>query len=227
MKGLLNTKLLPFVDSALPVGSFAFSQGLESASALGIVNNPDSLFQYIKNFMDLLLKSELPFINSIYENIASDKQTLEEMHLEYDALLSVPTIHHSSVSQGQSWIRLFEVLTTGETFLNYIEWLRAKSLPIHALFIFSVGMKDRVVELNEARLVFLYNNIREQLNAAIRLSIIGPMQAQALLHDLLQEIENLSQKEIDFNYKQAVRNAPMIDIFQAYHHTLYSKLFQS
>ena len=49
MGDILNLmRLIQFSDSAFPVGTFSFSNGLESASFEKLVKNADTLKQYVK-----------------------------------------------------------------------------------------------------------------------------------------------------------------------------------
>lgn len=41
--------LMQFTDSAFPVGTFSFSNGLETASYLGVVHDADTLEQYARS----------------------------------------------------------------------------------------------------------------------------------------------------------------------------------
>jgi urease accessory protein UreF len=65
------------------------------------------------------------------------------------------------------------------------------------------------------------------LGAAVRLGLLGSLQAQKL-HRKYRRIgvEYLALHH-GWDYQLAVRTAPMIDLAQASHAHLYSKLFQS
>ena len=59
--------LMQLVSPALPIGAFAFSQGLESAFELGWVSDEPSLSQWLSGVLeDGLSRCELPLIERLY-----------------------------------------------------------------------------------------------------------------------------------------------------------------
>ncbi len=58
--------LMQLVSPALPIGAFAWSQGLESAFELGWVNNEQELGEWIEGVLeDGLSRCELPLLNRV------------------------------------------------------------------------------------------------------------------------------------------------------------------
>ena len=66
--------LLQLVSPALPIGAFAFSQGLESAFELGWVRDEESLSEWLSGVLeDGLTRCELPVIDRLYGAFADQQ----------------------------------------------------------------------------------------------------------------------------------------------------------
>jgi urease accessory protein len=74
---------------------------------------------------------------------------------------------------------------------------------------------------------YLYMGMRDQICAAVRLGMVGPRQGQKVLRGLLEEIETQAERATGLDYHQSFRCAAVLEIVQAGHTTLYSRLFQS
>jgi urease accessory protein len=75
--------------------------------------------------------------------------------------------------------------------------------------------------------MFFFNHLRSVLAAAVRLNIVGPMEAQVLQHKLLANAELIQQKCQTLTLDQIAQTAPLLDLWQGAQDRLYSRLFQS
>jgi urease accessory protein len=91
------------------------------------------------------------------------------------------------------------------------------------------GSLTRVLGVNRhnAGRLFFFQHLRSLVAGAVRLGIIGPMEAQALQHRLapraqiiLSQCENLTLFDI-------AQTAPLLELWQGTQDRLYSRLFQS
>ena len=74
---------------------------------------------------------------------------------------------------------------------------------------------------------FLHVTVRGALSAAVRLGILGPTEAQALhlsLHPALAAAQALGAR---LTVDDIAQTAPLVELWQATHDQLYSRLFQS
>jgi urease accessory protein UreF len=70
--------------------------------------------------------------------------------------------------------------------------------------------------------------LRDLLNAASRLNIIGPLDGARMQVGLMDELESLTQQQLDTKKSsQPLQNNPFIEVIQARHDLLYSRLFNS
>ena len=103
----------------------------------------------------------------------------------------------------------------------------AVSRKIHCLHPVIFGAVTSVVGLKErnAVLAFLHGLVTGVLGAAIRLGILGHIQAQQILLQLVPDIEAVWSTAVSMNLEQMWSCTPFIDIAQMQHPKLAQKLF--
>jgi len=218
--------LLTLSDSNLPAGGYAFSNGLESASHLGLLSSSEHLNAYITTAIHNIAQSELPFIQSCYTTDAIP-QNLDDMLLTYDAMITTPTMAQASTVQGRNLLRIMNTLYPSETMDNLQKTLIKHPLPTHHTIVFGCTFHTAGIGLPQAKQIFMYQVLRDQMSAAVRLGIIGPMEAAHIQKQHHPTCEKVLHQTMDIPYTQATRSAPQIDIAQSFHQHLYSRLFQS
>ena len=77
------------------------------------------------------------------------------------------------------------------------------------------------------RQTFLFCSVRSALSAVVRLGVLGPLRAQALLHGLHPLFDEALAKTADLRSDDAVSVSPWLETAQSAHDRLYSRLFQS
>jgi urease accessory protein len=75
--------------------------------------------------------------------------------------------------------------------------------------------------------MFFFNHLRSVLAAAVRLNVVGPMEAQVLLHRMSPKAEMIMQACERLTPDDIAQTAPLLDLWQGTHDRLYSRLFQS
>ena len=81
-------------------------------------------------------------------------------------------------------------------------------------------------ERTVSRMFFFYQ-VRSVLTAAVRLNIVGPMEAQVLQQSLSPRIEQVLNACASLTLDQVAQTAPLLDLWQGAQDRLYSRLFQS
>lgn len=201
---MIDYQLMQMADSALPTGGFAYSQGLESASVLGLVN-PSNLADYLLGVLQQAAGFELPFLNSFF---GQDQEAADD----YDATFLTPWMHSASLAQGRSLARL---------------WGWKADCTNHYLAVLGHGLRGEGYSLESAQRLFLHMILRDQISAAIRLGLVGPLQAALVQKELYPQAEVLRLRYASAGKEQAARSGPLLDLAQGSHHRLYTRLFQS
>jgi urease accessory protein len=232
---LLN--LLQLADASFPAGGFAFSGGLESMAKLGYLKTWEDFRDYLGCHLEQLAAAEMPFLTSAFAASLppSDRpdgapEEFAAIAREWDAWVFQPASRRASLSQGQAWIRAVEAAYATPAVSAISPWFAARGIPLHFLMAFAAALRATGFRLSDAQSLLLHMALRDQLGAAVRLGLVGSLQAQRLHHEHIAAGEVLMaarSRRILAGHACAERNAPMIELAQASHSHLYSKLFQS
>ncbi|KAK6541624.1 hypothetical protein TWF694_007424 [Orbilia ellipsospora] len=247
---------LLLADSALPIGSFAFSSGLESYISHRSLRHPLSSGQKptprgdLSRFLRLSLLSisttTIPFVAAAFQNPSSAPQ-LDEI---FDATTTCEVARRASISQGRAlcsvWDKSFsQSLLSKDTppdqnaEINLdIEPYETRFPQTHRPDHFGVswgyitalsGLPRTPNSLHQVLSVFLFNHVKAILSAAVRLSLIGPYVAQMMLAS--EEVRKLVAEAVergrDIPVSEAGQSVPTIDLWQGRHERLYTRIFNS
>ena len=216
-------RLLHLVDSAIPTGSFAYSCGLESSSSLGLIRDEAGLRNYLYAYLQQAASLEIPFLNSCFQ----PNTNRAEMAAEYDAQLLVPALHRASATQGRTWLKLLAGFYPDAGIERITLWFAAEEVPPHLTLALGWGLRAAGYALPETRTLYLHMLLRDQLSAAIRLGMLGPLAGHLLQHDFYAVFEHLLAGQEGKGFGEARRSAFMLDVAQVLHEDMYSRLFQN
>ncbi|PSN71185.1 hypothetical protein BS50DRAFT_631187 [Corynespora cassiicola Philippines] len=246
--------LILLSDSALPLGSFAFSSGLESYLAHHRPSPPSaSQFSSFQTFLRLslstLASTSLPYVLAGYR-YPEDVETLDN---DFDASTPCTVARRASIAQGRAlltvWDRSFKsqhVSPHAASDKSKPEQ-QAKKSAIEALTTFSMALRTPghinahlaplwglvtnvlSVPLHDSAYLFLFSHARTVISAAVRASVMGPYQAQAVLasSELQDRIRGLIEEGWDRKVEDAGQTVPVMDLWVGRHEKLYSRIFNS
>ena len=218
-------QLLHLGDSALPAGGYAFSNGLEGAYQLGLLNSSTALEQYLRSAIEAAVFSEIPFVHSCYNASSADSPLA--MLAFYDAMLTAPSVRRASLVLGKNWLRLLADLYPQAGLVELRRLFAAEQWPAHYTVVFGLTLCAAGFAEDEAQQLYLFQILRDQMSAAVRLGIVGPMEAARRQAALYPHAARMLAEVAGWSYLQAQRCAPQIEIAQGVHDYLYSRLFQS
>jgi urease accessory protein len=209
------------VDSAFPTGAFAHSGGLEAAWQQGEVADLDALRRYLRASILQAGHAALPLLNSGYRE--------PERLLAFDELSDVFLVNavanRASRIQGRSFVATCARVwpSSGMDTLTSI----AQSSCAHVAPLSGAAFRTLGLPLASAQRVMLFNTARTATSAAVRLGITGSFEAQRLQHDVAPWLDEVAHRCAGLTADDVAQTAPLIDILQAGHDRLYSRLFQS
>jgi len=214
--------LLHLADSALPVGGFAYSYGLEAAVRHGLLTNQQQVSSYLSTYAEQVLSFDVPFVSSAYhlENLSE----ITQLFSDYEAMLLNPFVKKANVVMGKNWLRLFSKLYGLEDLEKRAlkeKW--SGDFPV----VFGVCAKQIGLSYTESLHLYFYCTVRDQISALIRLGAAGPSWGHSQLNDLLSDFEAIIQSTESKSHSQACKSAYLQEVAQLSHDRVYSKLFQN
>lgn len=237
--------LLLLADSALPIGSFAFSSGLESYLAhhhQQRASPPANLASFLPHSLSSLASTTLPFVLAAHRDPAS----LAALDDQLDAAVVCTVARRASVAQGRAllsvWERSFCHATADAPFLRrFAALLRDGSGPqdddydapplvsAHLAPLFGAVCAVVGLGLRQTAYVFLLSHVKALVSAAVRASMFGPYQAQRILAGghVQRIIDAVIDRDWDTPVEEAGQSVPVMDLWVGRHEILYSRIFNS
>ncbi|KAJ8068838.1 hypothetical protein OCU04_002528 [Sclerotinia nivalis] len=245
-----NHFLLLLSDSALPLGSFAFSSGLESYLAH---TKPRSSFtDFLAFSLSSYSSTTLPFVLAAHRNpgdlidlddaqdasimctvgrrasIAQGRALLSIWDRSLSAALS-PELSTSASAVGNNILKEFSALlksisSAPKTTSGEIPPVSAHLAPLFGAITSTVGMS-----LEQTAYVFMLSHVKALLSAAVRASMFGPYHAQKVLAsgEVQMGIKEAIEKEWNTKVEDAGQSVPVMDLWIGRHEMLYSRIFNS
>jgi len=220
-------RILQLTDATFPLGGFAFSYGLESMAKLGRIKDLDGFGRYLRNVLTQVSRADIPFVNSAHACPEGDYQTLVPVFQRYHAATMVPAVRRASAAQGKALLHIMQSVYPEHPFEEISRWLEAEKLVPH--FAPTFGLTAGLLDLSRrhAASAYLYITVRDQISAAVRLGLLGPRDAQRALRQALDRVDGVVEQVIEMQYHEAYKIASVLEIAQARHQSLYSRLFQN
>lgn len=214
---------LQLADSAFPTGGFAHSGGLESAWQLGEVRGRDDLEAYLADSLNQCGHAMLPFVTAAH----GEPARFAEWDRWCNTTLSNHVTNRASRALGQGLLTSAAAGFGRELLTNLKANVRRDRLPAHLAPITGVVCAALALDRDHSQRLFLFLHLRTLVSTAVRLGIVGPLEAQAIQHRLGTTAEAVLQRCAQLTPDDAAASAPLHDLFQGHHDRLYSRLFMS
>jgi urease accessory protein len=210
--------LLQLVDGAFPSGGFAHSTALEPSLHLRGIGD---LEPYVDEVLWQSGRSALPFVR----RAAEAPSELAALDLLFDATCTSHVANRASRAQGRALAgaagRVFEredVLRIGE----HARRGAAHHAPVFGALFGALGMTT-----SETQVAWLHGVLRSVLSAAVRLGVVGPLEAQQVQWTRTEVLDRVLASCAELSVDDAATSAPLVELFGALHDRLDGRLFQS
>ncbi|KAM5342340.1 hypothetical protein ACJ41O_013306 [Fusarium nematophilum] len=228
--------LLLLSDSALPLGSFAFSSGLESY--LAHVHRAASFSAFLPSSLSSFAATTLPFVLAAHRN----PDALADLDDQLDAAIVCTVGRRASVAQGRAllgiWERSFRAScphVDARPLRDFATLLRGEGqgdVPLvsaHLAPLFGAVCSLVGLGLRQTAYVFMLSHVKALISAAVRASVFGPYQAQKVLagQAVQQMIDDMIDREWTTPVEEAGQTVPVMDLWFGRHEMLYSRIFNS
>lgn len=222
------SRLLQFTDSTFPVGTFSFSNGLETASFEGMVHDAGTLRELAQSqalqaaFSDgvAALQAHRAYLRGDYEAIAEADRTLMLFKMNDEARLMLRRM-------GKKLAELSARLFDSELMSRWLEDIKAEKLP--GSYPVAQGIAYAAAGVDEKALfcAHQYGVINMVLSAALRCVKVSHYDTQKILFELSDQVEALYREASEMELKDMHAFFPELDILASLHEKGNMRMFMN
>lgn len=216
-------RLWQLISPALPVGAYAYSQGLEAAVERGWVTNEQSTYDWLCGVMNNSLASlDLPLGIRLYHAFKlNDADAIEYWNQYLLASRETAELRLEDNQLGQALARLLSGLGVERS----SAW--KKDTNVTYLAMFSLAAVHWSIDKSDMLMGYLWSWSENQVAAAIKLVPLGQSSGQMILSKLINVIPSVLEKGLGCTDEQISSSVPGLVLASAAHETQYSRLFRS
>ncbi|HET9933166.1 MAG TPA: urease accessory UreF family protein [Polyangiaceae bacterium] len=210
-------------SAALPIGAFAYSQGLERAVSLGHVRDSETAERWIGGLLShCVLTLDVPFLRALYEAWrAGDEAEVGRLSDLLFAMRGSLELRDEERQLGRALLRLLSRLGV-ERAARFGE----REHPTLAAA-FALSAVSWEIPSDAAALAYCFAWAEAQVGAATRLVPLGQSAAQGVLSRVLKLAAEGVPPALTRTEATVSTTAPGQALFSAAHETEYSRLFRS
>lgn len=216
-------RLLQLASPALPVGAYAYSQGLESAVELGWVHDEASARDWILGLLGhtqtYLDAPALIRLHSAWQN--SDSDAIRHWTHWLYACRESFELQQEDRHLGQNLARLLVDLELPEA----APWRSAERVCFATLFTLAAARWN--IPARDTVSGYLWTWTENQVMAATKLVPLGQTAGQRILSAAIPVIEHTTEQALALSDDELGFSAPGLALAAARHETQYSRLFRS
>jgi urease accessory protein len=227
---MMNLCLLQIADSALPISGYTHSWGLEAAIARGLVNGPESLERWTRQWLQTSLGPLEGVLVASGCRIARSSEPAELLALNHLADVSImpPSTRRASLEMGEQLIMLgstWDWCAHGLTAFTGAQ-ADAGGRWHHSVAFALLGVLGNA-EPVDVLTVYLHQATLGMIGAGVRAIPVGHTHGQQVLAYLQGDIRNLAQELVDRDPETAGAGCPFYEILCDEQTRLYARMFRS
>lgn len=221
-------RLLQFTDSQFPVGTFSFSNGLETASFEGVVKDAKTLEEFVKSQSHQAAFSDgVACIHAYRAYKAGEFDKCKEIDKYLYAFKMNDEARLMAVRMGKKLVEL-GVKLYSDTFVK--EWLsEINKGETPGMYPVAQGIMFALAGISEKDLFcsHQYGVINMVLGAALRCVKVSHYDTQLILETLSNSMETLYEKASKMDLKDMNAFYPVLDILASLHEKGNMRMFMN
>lgn len=222
------SRLLQFTDSTFPVGTFSFSNGLETASFEHLVHDDPTLHAFTASqalqaaYSDgvAALHAHRAFLRGDYDAIAEADRMLILFKMNDEARMMLKRM-------GKKFAELMAKLFSNDIVNRWLQDIREEKVP--GTFPVAQGIAYAAAGVDEKALfcAHQYGVINMVLSAALRCVRVSHYETQKILFDLSENVEKLYEEASQMELKDMNAFFPELDILASLHEKGNMRMFMN
>ena len=211
-------KLLTLSSTALPVGAYCYSQGVESAIEKGLIHDEASSKAYFEEVLAMLLvRFELPILKRLVQNFAQE-----------DAFLYWAEIYRASRESKELLAESQQLAFSLNAWIKEVLRLEVKVkkqfgfVPVYAQLCGRLGLNAA-----DVLTAYSFSVLENQVLAAVKTIPLGQMSGQRILWHLHGLIPTAVETAMTLEDQDMSSSLPHYAMLSMHHETQYSRLFRS
>jgi urease accessory protein len=218
-------RLLHLCSPTLPIGAFAYSQGLEPATTAGWVHDEDSARQWIVGLVETQLAHlDLAILARLYAAWGEDEGEAPAVAVWSAYLLASRPSSELQMEERHLGGALARVLA-GLGLPEAAAWTTRPDVTYPTMF--ALAARRWNVPLAAAAQGFAFAWAEAQVSAAVRLVPLGQSAGQRILSSAAAVIPGAVARALSLSADEIGAASPRLAIASAWHETQYSRLFRS
>jgi len=219
--------LLHLCDSLFPIGGFGYSDGLEAATAAGLVETPTDLQAWLDVCLDQAVgRMDGPAVLRAWSAFhRRDWESLSELDEELTAMRPSSATRRSSRAMGIRLATTWTALYPDRPLDHLLDLARRQWLGPGLPIAFGCACASAGVGMRDAGAAFAYTRLASTTSAALRLMRIGQTDAHARLAKTLQRVPIVVEAMTTRARPESF--TPAMDVSAMTQQYLHSRLFRS
>ena len=221
MQTTAQLRLWQLISPALPVGAYAYSQGLETAIEEAWVHDEQSTLNWLTGILQhSLLRVDVPVLSRLYQAWQDGAlDTVQAWNARLLAMRESAELREEDRQMGQSLARLLNDLGFERALFN--------KPACSFLSLFSLAAVTWQIPLRDTASGFLWSWCENQVAAAIKLVPLGQTAGQRILGQMIGFIDNGLEQGLQLKDDEIGSVLPGLAMASAWHESQYSRLFRS
>jgi urease accessory protein len=219
--------LLHLCDSLFPIGSFGYSDGLEAATAAGLVHTPADLQAWLDICLDEVVgRMDGPAALRAWSAFdCQDWEALSEVDEEITAMRPSSATRHSNKAMGLRLLTTWNALYPDRLMDHLLDLAHGQGLGPALPVAFGCACASAGVAMRDTAAAFAYTRLASTTSAALRLMRIGQTDAHRRLAGTLERVPVVVDAMMTRARPESF--APAMDVSAMAQQYLHSRLFRS
>ncbi|WP_173911620.1 urease accessory protein UreF [Acinetobacter sp. Marseille-Q1618] len=211
-------KLLTLSSTALPIGAYCYSQGVESAIEKGLIYDESSSKAYFEEVLEMVLvRFELPILKRLMQNF-----TLENEFLYWANLYRASRESKELLTESQQLAFSLNAWIKDVLMLDVKVKKQFGFVPVYAQLCGRLGLSP-----TDVLTAYSFSVLENQVLAAVKTIPLGQMSGQRILWYLHGLVPDAVHSAMALSDDEMSSSLPQYAMLSMQHETQYSRLFRS